>query len=258
MCGQHAQAKETLEGILDRDFSNSMKQSILVDLALSHNSLGEKADARAVAKQIIEIDPHSNSALHAEALLIELAEDDPLRMEKLEALELRARRENATTVAGNIALFRANRSGADPDKVKKILAPIVNSKSASDHYNRTRAAVKLAETSLNIGNLLTEAELSQLVQAYHFVFNEQMPRLFDRCHDALWRDFTNRGDFANLLILFRHSSLRWRLRGQDQKEEEYLEKLGVSVSNAISESLNKVEKEVAYYLVRQTYYARDA
>ncbi|MGY4500726.1 hypothetical protein ACVWYH_004657 [Bradyrhizobium sp. GM24.11] len=207
-----------------------------------------------MARKIIEIDPHSDFALQAEAFLVELAEEDPQRIEKLEAIERRARKQDATVVAGNIALFRASSAGANPTEVQAILAPLLGSKAVSDHYNRTRAAVKIAETMLNAGIPLADLERGLLVQAYHFVFNEQMPSLFDRCHDALWRDFKTRNDLTNLLILFRHSSLRWRLRSRNNKEEKYLSELKTIITDSIAASLGKSEKEVTYYLVRATFY----
>jgi tetratricopeptide (TPR) repeat protein/predicted MPP superfamily phosphohydrolase len=258
MCNEHTKAKVVLEDILDHQFPNYKRQSILIDLAFCHERLSELPDARALAKQVIEINANSSSGLQAEALLIELAKDDPRRLEKLEALEARSRREGVSVVAGNIALFRARQARKNPEDVRRILAPLMNSKSATDYYNRTRAVVDLAEVSLNNGEKLTDSERSTLVRAYHFVFNEQMPNLFDRSHAALWRDFTSRGDISNLLILFRHSSLRWRLRGQDDKEEEYLEKLKAIVGDVVKRALGKIEREVTYYLVRVTHFEEDA
>lgn len=49
--------------------------------------------------------------------------------------------------------------------------------------------------------------------------------MFDQCHEALWRLLEARGDMAQTLRLFRHSSFVWRIRGEDDKETKYLEKL---------------------------------
>jgi Calcineurin-like phosphoesterase len=257
MSGRHNEAKDVIDCILDYDFSTSKRQSVLIDLAYCHESLSETDDARAVAKELIELDEHSGYALHAEALLIESEKDDPERIEKLKALERRARKEGATVAAGNIALHLASHAGNNPDEVRNILAPLINSKSSSDHYNRIRAIVRMSRLSLKNGRSLTESERGQLVRAYHFVFNEQMPALFDQCHQALWQDFMERGDLANLLILFRHSSLRWRLRGQVDKEQRYLEELAVAASDLLEEVATRVEKELAYFQVRETYYGQD-
>jgi len=258
MNGDHQKAKTVIEGILDYPFPKPKKQSVLLDLAFCHNSLVEIREAKDLASQIRAINPHSASGLQADALLIELAEEDPSRLEKLHELEARSRKQDANVVAGNIALFRAKHADGDPDTVRQILAPLINSKKASDYYNRTRAVVELAEISLHNGDPLTHAERIHLVRAYHFVFNEQMPRLFDRCHDALWRDFIERGDLSNLLILFRHSSLRWRLRGQERKERKYLKKLRAYLNDELSKSAAKIEKEFTYFMVRATHYNHEA
>jgi hypothetical protein len=117
-------------------------------------------------------------------------------------------------------------------------------------YNRTRAALKLAALSLDAGQQLSERELIYLVTAYHFLFNERVPALFDRCHDALWRAFENRKDLANLLTLFRYRSLYWRLKGRDKIEARYLKKLAKSVGDTISRKVSTLTREAAYYLVR--------
>jgi predicted MPP superfamily phosphohydrolase len=256
MNGKHEEAKEIIGGILDHDFSTSEKQGVLMDLAYCHDSLSEEPDARAVAKQVIELDPHSESALAAEALIIELATDDPRRLEKLKAIEIRARKEDADVTAGNVALIRADEARGNLEEVRAILAPLINSKKSDDFYNRTRAVVKLAETSLKSGESLTDPERLQLVRAYHFIFNEQMQSLFDRCHDALWCDFSNRKELQNLLILFRHSSLRWRLRGQDAKEKKYLRVLKNINSKLLSMTTSSIEKEIAYYQGRDNFYSK--
>jgi hypothetical protein len=254
MSGDQLRSKSVLESISDHRFPNHKKQSTLLDLALCHQSLGEISEAQVVARQIIEINPHSGYGLHAEAILIELASDDPNRMQKLEALESRSRKQDATVVAGNIALFRARHARDNPDEVRNILAPLIQSKSNADFYNKIRAVVELAEISLKNNEPLADIDRTNLVRAYHFVFNEQMPNLFDRCHAALWRDFSERGDLSNLLVLFRHSSLRWRLRGREDREKLYLGRLRAILGDVITRTLAKVEKEITYYLVRASYY----
>lgn len=256
MNGQHEKAKQIIEGIRDHKMSISDKQSMLIDLAYCHDSLSEEADAKAVAKEVIGLDPNSGSALHAQGLLIELAKDDPRRLDKLRAFEKRARKEEQTVAAGNAALILAEQANGDLEEVRRILAPIINSKDPNDYYNKTRAVVKLAELSLKKGERLTDAERVHLVRAYHFVFNEQMPNLFDRCHDALWRDFAKRNEVQNLLILFRHSSLRWRLRGQDAKERRYVQRLTSVSKDTLSASAKIDQRELAYYVGRENFYSK--
>jgi hypothetical protein len=248
MMSEHARAKSILLEVADFPCSVSEKQSVLINLALCHQSLEELSEARNVAGQIVKLNRHSNSALQAKALLVELDKSDPERTEKLARIELIARRKGAKVVANNLALLRAREVGDDPDRVREILMPVAED--TEDFYNRTRATLKLATESLDAGEKLSDAELLHLVGAYHFLFNERMPGLFDRCHDALWRVFTNEKDEGNLLTLFRYSSLYWRLSGRDSKEITYLGRLSKIVDKMISKKLSTLSREAAYYLVR--------
>ena len=160
--------------------------------------------------------------MQARELLIELDVNDPHRENKLTRLEALCRKSEAEVVANNIALLRAKESRDDTEKARRILAPVVHlSKTSKDFYNATRAIIELAEMSVNAGERISETEQSQLINAYHFVFSERFAGLFDRCHSALWKSFSDTEDKSNLLTLFRHSSLFWRLRGNEIREKKY-------------------------------------
>jgi hypothetical protein len=181
------------------------------------------------------------------------APDDPHREEKLEAHEKLARRREATTVANNIALIRASEArdaGGEPSEIRAILLPVIRADS-KDFYNKTRAALKLAKLSLETNLMLSDAEKIYLIGAYHFLFNERLPGMFDDCHEALWEAFTRDKDYRNLLTLFRHSSLYWRLRGRDKSERRYLSKLARTIGGSLSKELTG-SREAAYYLIRAT------
>jgi len=261
MLGQHEQSKATTLEIINYPTSNSNRQTILLNLALCHHSLNENDDAKKVAEEIIKLDRHSNMALQAKALLIELETSGPKRTKRLIQMEALCRKEGADVVANNIALLRAREAKDNPDQVRQILMPVVkpgrnkedlNNKNSSDFYNKTRAALKLAELSLNAGERLSERDLLYLVSAYHFLFNERLPALFDQCHDSLWRTFEKTGEIQNLLTLFRHSSLYWRLSGRDSMEAKYVKKLSNGIGKTISERMSNLNRESAYYLVRAT------
>jgi hypothetical protein len=244
--------KSILLEIVDFPFSKSTKQSVLIDLAFCYESLDEPDQAKKLAKEIVEIDRHSNAGLQARTTLIELEHDDPKRTEKLIKMEKLCRNQGANVAANNIALTRARETEGNPDEVRRILSPVVKaSRDNTDYYNRTRATLKLAELSLNAGEKLSESDLVYLINAYHFLFNERLPSLFDRCHDSLWTTFERAADIQNLLTLFRHSSLYWRLRGRDSKEMVYLKHLSALVENSIADKrLSSLSREAAYYRVR--------
>jgi hypothetical protein len=252
MLGNHERSKLILLEIEDFPFPKSTRQSVLIDLALCYQSLDKHEDAKRVAKKTVEIDRHSNQGLQARSIIIELDESDPKRTEKLIRMENLCRRQGATITANNIALTRAKEAEDNPDEVRRILSPVArNSKDNTDYYNRMRATLELAEISQNAGEKLSETDLVYLVNAYHFLFNERLPSLFDRCHESLWRTFEKTNETRNLLTLFRHSSLYWRLRGRDSKEEKYLKTLSNLTNNSIkNQPLSSLSREAAYFRIR--------
>jgi hypothetical protein len=185
--------------------------------------------------------------LQAQAIILEFEKDPLIRDRKLAAHEAKCRRQKAVVAANNIALSRA-RSTASLEEKKRILAPVmVLSRDTRDHYNQTRAVIELSKLTLDSGLSLGERELSQLINAYHFLFNERIAGIFDRCHDALWQEFATVGDQNNLLSLFRHSSLYWRLRGRDDQEVKYLRKI---VSDVQATAAQNGTRELAYFKAR--------
>jgi hypothetical protein len=168
---------------------------------------------------------------------------------KLEAL---CRKSNAEVVANSIALVRAREvPDDDPEKARRILAPIVQtSRTSKDFYNATRAIIELAELSMESDERISDADQSQLINAYHFVFSERFSSLFDRCHAALWKSFSDNEDKANLMTLFRHSSLFWRLRGNESRETKYLRELKGRIGDMIAQRSSNLSREAAYYQSR--------
>jgi hypothetical protein len=253
MIGERARARDILLGIAEYKFPSRTKQSVLLHLALCYQSLDVVDKAKEYASLAISIDKHSHSALQAQSILIELDDDDSRRMQRLAAHEIKCRRQNAHVAANNIALRRAREALDDQVEVKKILAPVLRiSKENKDHYNQTRAVIELAQLSLKSSATLGEKELLQLMNAYYFLFNERLPSLFDRCHDALWKGFEGSNDVRNLTSLFRYSSLYWRLRGHEEYEARYISSLmrGFGARLLTEQSSERPSRETAYLSVR--------
>jgi Calcineurin-like phosphoesterase len=258
MIGEELKAISVIQGIIDYPFSNSDKQDLLLDLALCYDDLDDFDNARKIAKELIEINARSDTSLQAEALLVELQTEDPDRLQKLVVIEARARKREAIVVANNIAIVRARQGDNSPREVRAILDPIIGSNNKTDSYNKLRAAVELAEISFENDEALTEAEEKYLIGAYHFNFNERLPVLFERFHEALWNIFESRRDYRNLFVLFRHSSLYWRLRDNKIDELNYLKQLAVVVERGIAQQLTGLARELAYYQIRSDALPREA
>ncbi|GLS21596.1 hypothetical protein GCM10007874_46130 [Labrys miyagiensis] len=99
---------------------------------------------------------------------------------------------------------------------------------------------------------MTVDEKARLVEAYHFLYNERLFTLFDRCHEALWRIFERSGDLVNLLNLFRRSSFIWRLNGREAQESKYLSKLMKNVRDIIAMGITHSNRDGVYFVVRVT------
>jgi tetratricopeptide (TPR) repeat protein/predicted MPP superfamily phosphohydrolase len=251
MIGSHDQAKETLLEISEYPFPSHIRQGVLLNLALCYQSLNQTDLAIETAQRVIAIDRHSNPGLQARGLIVELNLSDPRREEKLVAIERLCRRNNADIAANNIALLRAEEASGEPGKMRQILTPVIRTTGETkDYYNRIRAVIELTNLSLDAGQQLSEADLSHLVGSYHFLFNERIAGLFDKCHDALWKSFTTANDKENLLRLFRLSSFYWRLRGNKTREQRYLVKLTDTIANDVPDKVGQLNREVAYYKMR--------
>jgi hypothetical protein len=127
---------------------------------------------------------------------------------------------------------------------------VQTSRTSKDFYNATRAVIDLAELAMAGDERMSDSDQLQLINAYHFIFNERFSSLFDRCHKALWKSFSDNEDNANLLTLFRHSSLFWRLRGQESRELRYLSELKSKIGNLIAQRSSNLSREAAYYQTR--------
>jgi len=251
MTGDVTKAREVLSEIAEHQFPAATKQFVLLNLALCHQSLGDDDEAKEYAQLAISVDRHSPAALQAQSILIELDNDDARRNHRLIAHEAKCRKQKAFVVANNIALRRA-RESSDQTDVQKILEPVMRISSENkDHYNQTRAIIELAQLALRTNSTLGEKEMVQLMKAYYFLFNERLPALFDRCHEALWEGFAARNDPKNLTSLFRYSSLYWRLRGHEDHEKRYIKSLMSDFGSALlTDRSERSTRETIYLSVR--------
>jgi hypothetical protein len=164
------------------------------------------------------------------------------------AHEAKCRKQKAFVVANNIAIQRA-REASDQGDVQKILEPVMRiSNENKDHYNQTRAIIELSQASQKTNPALGEKEMVQLMDAYYFLFNERLPSLFDRCHEALWQGLLARNDPNNLTSLFRYSSLYWRLRGHEDNEKRYIKSLMGVLGPALPAGRSERRTREAVYL----------
>ncbi|AIJ48866.1 putative phosphohydrolase [Comamonas testosteroni TK102] len=252
MIGEHERARELFIQCEPMAVSNSRKQSVLLSLALCCESLSDYSEeAVEIAKRCEKIAPKTNSALQARSIIIA---NDPAceidRDEKLEKLQALAIKRKSFVVANNIALDRAASVESSSER-KSILNDVASiAKKESDAYNFIRSSLKLAKISLKENGQLSREQMSECTQAYSYIYNQRIDPLFSECHEILWNSFSNSGDIENLLNLFRHSSLIWRLRENVNKEKEYIERLFPLLGQKQNEGVLNANRGLLYFLTR--------
>jgi tetratricopeptide (TPR) repeat protein len=253
MTGRMREARTVFEKTLDDpSLSDVRRQGAELGLALCLDRLGDAASAVEAAKRTIAIDKTSIQALQAKVLIADQISDSEERGANLKRLLKDAQRRNAHTLASNILLDLARDARRRGDNSNDLLKQVIlTSHSKGDFYNAARAIVDLASQPGAEHNMSND-ERERLIEAYHFLYNERLSVLFDRCHAALWRVFERGGDRANLLDLFRRSSFIWRLGGREEQEITYLGKLMEIVHDLIAARLTQSNRDSAYFLVRVT------
>ncbi len=251
MTGADRDARDLMLAVDQTRLPVRMRQSLLVSLALAHQGAGDSSSAVECAKSALKLDKHSSHALHARAIILE--EDSETTSLQLRRLELQCRKEDAVIVANNLAMKRSSRADiSEQDSIEALDGILRNDGHKNDFYNSARAIVKRVDRILESDRDVGDNDKSLLISAYHFLYSERLEILFDQCHDVLWRVFTKESDQENLLRLFRHSSLIWRLRGDVKKEKRYLQQLARTVHELASRDIKLIDKETAYFLARSS------
>lgn len=253
MIGERERARDILADLDLDHFDNDGKQTVLVSLLLCYKALDDEDGVRATGEKILAIDRNTPSAWQAKGVLLEMQSDSPDRTRKLRTLANFCRKNDAPVVADEISLQLARESKDNPDERTRLLGDVIKSTSEKKRfYTYLRANLQLADLAMASNGRLDEEEQAKTIVSYHYLFNEGLSTLFDRCHDLLWQDFETKIDIVNIVRLFRHSSLSWRLQGRDDKEIKYLKRARGILSD--SQLLRKVvgSREFAYYESRTT------
>lgn len=244
MTGEHGVAKPLFEQLLKAEQSKVNKSDILLGYALCLQSLNDP-QALAVAKEVVKLVPKSGHALQAQSIIIEM-EHDADSHSKLLQIENKARKLGHNTVANNLALDRV----ANNEDYSSLRIVHSTALGAGDAYTAARAVVKLGTLSIKESGTLSNIDLNNLINAYQYFYGERFSSLFSKAHEALWDYFNSRGDVRNLLSLFRHSSFIWRLHGDENKEQTYVQQLSDSARQILTTDILSADKNTAYFLVR--------
>lgn len=250
MTGQAERAIQLCKQVQSTSPSKGLLQSTHLTLAMCYEGLGGIDEAKLSASACIQMDPRSNLSLQARAIAIGLQEEDIDRQKKLRLLETQARKKKVFVVANNIALNLA-RECTDPAVRRQLVTTVFRQAVLDgDHHNAVRSTIQLAKMHLDDVGALPVQMLARLIEAYHYLYTEDLQGLFQRCHAALWRAFEGQNEVENLLRLFRYSSLKWRVRGLDTTETEYVGRLSRVLGDQTHGDFGRTSRELAYFLAR--------
>lgn len=267
---QHAQAlrmidEDTRATVLLRQCeqtvkTKAMKQQVLLNLALLSHAVGDDpAETLALARRCERMDPKTKWGLQAKGIVI--ANDDAFKADRdkqLKLLQDEARRRNAYVLSNNLAIQRAADT-KDPERKKALLQEAARTaRDENDAYNLVRASISLAKAEMKESGALSAEQILDCQRAYEYLYCQRIDSLFRDCHNVLWQSFSSTGDNENLLNLFRHSSLIWRLRGQVRIERDYVERLLKRLGEKASPGILNANRELLYFMTRSIQLASDA
>lgn len=250
MMGEASQACTILKTLCLTATSKTFRQEMLLTLSLCYQSIGDAVSASKTAGDCAAISPTTGIALQAKSIAIDLDKKDVNRDKKLQILENKARKGKSFTVANNISISRANDLNNASIKKEIIERVARQSLADGDHYNAMRAVIHLAKIRMETEKILDSQTKLRLIDAYHYLYSQRINSLFNQCHDVLWKAFETNSETWNLLRLFRHSSLIWRLRNEPTKELQYLGVLRTQLSGQIEGGYRGADQELAYFLTR--------
>lgn len=250
MTGAIAEAKAILSDLEIPGAAANIRQAIKLNLALVDQQLKNTDSAINLAREVIQIDKNSAHALQAKAIILEEREGDEFVPEGLLKLEETCRRRGVDTVANNLALSRLELKDVDVDEARRELARVyLTSLKNTDHYSAARAIIRLGEILEQSNHNVSDDVRLGLIDSYGYLAGERIAPLINRSHAVLWEVFERGGETSNLFRLFRHSSLFWRLRDDNKREDVYLDRLAQHDDARIAIAA-ALDRETAYYITR--------
>ena len=256
MTGEYERARVVLEDIDRKVASKTLRQSILLDIALVCRTLKDNEAATAAAEELVKLNPKSDLALQAQALLAGLNTADPDKENKLSLIEKKAIKQGAFVVTHNLALNRAAACKQVKERMEILESVSLSAQKHGDHYNGMRATLNLATLILDNGGNLSQNQLNNAIDSYHYLYSDSIGGLFTACHDVLWRTFLQANETDNLLRLFRHSSLIWRLRGNEKAELTYLKSLNEKINIFAKIPNTQPHRELTYFRARSSHFIK--
>lgn len=251
LTGHHEEAVVHFKASLDhtRGRRSEARTYAMLEMAGSLNITGDTEGAIETVKQL-EASAAAGSLIESQvkAKLVQLQSDSAESFDALVAMKKKARSKGWISHANDLSL----RLAADTKNAVKKMALFNEVLTSNEEgWNRYRAAVEKALLCVRSNDLskLTARDRRDLLSTYSYCHSQRLD-LFDRCHEALWRILEAEGNREGLYRLFKHSSFIWRIRGEDNVELEYFEKLNALRPASDIQGSQAQVNEVQYFIKR--------
>lgn len=210
----------------NNSLSKKEKNSIRLNIAYIYEKQNNKEESIKYANLIKqnENNKESSNYLSAESIIFNFIEDESEKIRKLNSIKNKAERLGLKQLKANIILDMCHNS-KDYNQIKHI-DKIIN-ESKNDTYNKVRALVAKTEIIINSKSVdkITDEDLIGLNISYSYSFYQRNLILLNKCHKLAWKYWSKQDRFDQLLNLFRYSSFVWRLCGETEQEQNYIDEL---------------------------------
>lgn len=195
---------------------------IKLRIAMIYSNRKDRVQALKYANETLELTKGS-IAMQASHIVLKNSDSDT---KEAEILKIKKKaKTGASTLYSNIALEHADALKETSAKVDMLKELVVYCHENKDLYNQIRATLSYAQSHLAVFNSLNATDISALISIYHHLHQNNLTHLHSKCHRVLWKAFELGNDYINLLQLFKYSSLYWRLRDEQTRELEAVNKL---------------------------------
>lgn len=233
--------------------SKSDKSGINIEIAYSYKTKGDKDVAIYHANEVKKYsEKDSSDYIAGEYIITSFIDDLDERLRKMKTLYNKAKKKGYLGLSHNIAL---SISKLDSNKNIKQIDDIIISP-VSTEYNRIRAIINKCEIFIEENRIecLSTNDIALLNKAYSYLFHQSLLNLFDRCHQIIWKYLIYYKNYGTLLNLFRYSSFVWRVAGNNEEENLYLNSLILDEDFSLDKCDNgylDYEANINYFLQRK-------
>lgn len=224
MLKEFDRAIETYLFLLEQRVTEEFKAKVYLELAYCYQSINDEERSIVSAKKARDFHEKGVISYQAEAIIASFLPVDK-RTPKLKKLLKLCKDNGHNIAANNIALDIIFRSAHSPSKVENFRKLAEKAKNEGDIYNHVKSTIYYTDGAVRDAKHLERNEILDLIFAYHFASSQRMIGIFKLSAKSLWSELERLGQVVSLFVLYKQSSLIYRLSADSVTEKEFLTRL---------------------------------